>query len=400
MFNEGFLRRVLMFIGVILSGLITLIFVATPEPFDVPVPDDFPNITTKSGRIQQLSIAENYFDNPIGDAISGATLSSVVSWSTNSRYLLTNVKISTAEGTKTQAYVLDLVRRLYVPVPNASWIDTASWYGTRLLYQTDTKYAVFDIATGESHTFGGGNIFGKPLFSPDGTKVAYADHGIIFYNLATQKNVRISHDDGDVPVLWYMNGRKLLFTKKIESGAVKKDVVYQYDFDKKIATPLTPLDKPFKQATWLVRDEVAFITLGTDDGNFEYLYNVTTGESKFITETSEGRAFVSTQDDMLVVVEGKVATLYSKTLDIVKKNILATKGDVRSVILLSNQRLIVVQGVAHDASVVTLVNMEKKTETKLADIWLPYVFASPDGTSLATVATGNVAAKFIPVPRE
>jgi hypothetical protein len=401
MITEAFLKRVLMFIGVILSGLITLIFVSAPEPFQVPVVNELPQITTKSAQIKELEIAKEFFGKPIETTLSGSTLSSLVSWSPNGKYVLANVRFGSGDTVRTQPYVLDMLRRLYVAVPDARWIDTVSWAGTKLAYEMESGYGVFDVATGEANTFGTTASYGPPpKISFDATKVAYANKGVVLYSLLSHSDTRITSTDGDVPAVWFLDNKRIVFARNSINNKSAKSDLYTYDIRTKIPKKIATFDKPFKRAEWVERDSILLLTLGYDDGNFEYLYNVDTGDKKFIAETSEGRAFTSVGNGSVAVVEGKLLSLYDKTFTVTKSTTLTEKGRINSMTLLSKEKVVIVRDAGVDVSSVSLFDFNKNSETALDTIWLPYVVSAPDGLSLATVARGNQSAQFIDVPKD
>jgi hypothetical protein len=251
MITEAFLKRVLMFIGVILSGLITLIFVSAPEPFQVPVPVELPSIPTKSAQIKEFELAKSFFENPIAETISGATLSSLVDWSPNGKYVLGNVRFGSGDTVRTQPYILDMLRRLYIAVPNARWIDTVSWAGTKMAYEINPGYGVFDIATSEAVTFGTTVAFGTPpKISPDGTKIAYGNKGIVAYSLLSHTDTRMTSTEGDTPVVWFSDSKRLIFSRAVIGKKTGSDL-YIYDIRTKVPKKIGTFDKPFKRAEWV-----------------------------------------------------------------------------------------------------------------------------------------------------
>ncbi|MBP9852046.1 MAG: hypothetical protein KBC67_02170 [Candidatus Pacebacteria bacterium] len=399
MVSESFLKRVLMFIGFILSGLITLIFISTPESLQVPVPDSVPTITTKSSLAREFDEAKLFFESSIKTQIPGSSLASVVSWSPNSKYILANLRFIDPSGGTTRPYIMDLSRKLYVVVPNATWIDAASWSGTKIAYVANNGYSYFDVETNESATFGSPVSAGPvvdlstPVISGDGAYIAYNAGGLAVYSLKASKSIQLNQHNDDVPLLWKSDDKTLL----ISTGAGAERSLSEFHIGTRALRTIAALPQSISRAKWVAKDQLALLTLGFDDGYFDYAANLKTNSLSLLAETTEGIAFTSAREREMATLKGNKITLYGSEGE---KKIEAKRTDksrISNFELLPSPLALFVreQGDAYD---VATFNMTTLIETAVEDIWLPYVIVSPNGKSAVTVKEGNDSAQFVDLP--
>ena len=401
MFTQSFLKRVLMFIGIILSGLITLVFVAEPEPFSVPTLDQIPSITTKSTLVMEFNEAKSFFEEPVQNSIPGATLSAIVSWSPNGKYVIANMKFIEKNDIRTQAYVLDFDNHSYVAVPNAKWIDSVSWAENKMTFVSNSKYAVFDVLSRKYESFG--KSFGDsfPLISPDGTKIVYAEGGLYYYSIQSGKSFRLTSDQSDVPALWMSDSGELLYVRTIRDLKTKEAISSLIDLDLKPhkERQVAILEKPFKNAKWLSNGETALLTLGFDDGIFDYIYYIKTGQKKFISEASLGSALVDEFSNKIAIVSGKQVSIKDETLANIADATLPGNESVTMARLLIDGKILLVRNVSISSYKISLFNPANGEEQKIGETWLPYVVLSPNQRSLISVAEGNTGVKFFEIAR-
>ena len=395
MLSEAFLKRVLMFIGVILSGLITLIFISTPDSLQVPVPDSVPSITTKSTLNREFDEAKQFFETSIQQSINGATLAAVISWSPNNKYILTNLRLTDQNGGRTKPYIMDLFQKKYVEVPNATWIDQASWAGSKLAYQTADGYAYFNIETGESKTFGKKVGTAPPVFSSDGSYIAYVEDGIVVYSLKANQSIKLTNGVTDMPALWRSDAKSLFIFSNPESSSQKATLSLL-----KIGTRekqfIIELPQPAKRAQWIMSDQSALLTLGADDGSYDYGYVVSNHDLTLVAETSEGIAFTSNRDKQVATLKGNKISVYNSTIIKTFEAKRSEKSRVVYFSLLPNNATFLVRekGTKYDSA---LLNLKTLVETTLEGMTVPYALISPNGRSAITVKDGNSSAQFIDI---
>ncbi len=399
MISEAFLKRVLMFIGVILSGLITLIFISTPKSLEVPVPDELPQITTSSSLNQEFEEAKQFFALPVSDSVPGASIASVISWSPDNKYIVANLTIKTEAKTQTAVYLLDLSRKQYVQVPNVIWADTVSWAGTKLAYNTETGYGVFDADTHVSSTFGGTSNSSLPVISSDGEYVAYADNGIVIYSLNTAKSIRLTSNPTDIPALWESDNKTLvIFTQDETETSLAASSLAELHIGTREIKIIAQLPQSPKLAQWVARDQLALLTLGAADGYFDYTFNFLDGKLKLLAEISEGIAFTSTEDREVATFKGNKIAIYDERAEKIVDAKRSSKTKVVNFSLLPSLSAFLVRekNARYEAS---LFNIVTSTETVLGDMWLPYAIIAPNGQNAVTVQEGNDSVSFIEIPR-
>lgn len=302
-----------MFIGFILSGLITLIFISTPESLQVPVPDSVPSITTKSSLNRELEEAKQYFGSSIKAQIPGASLASVVSWSPNSKYILANVRFIDPSGPRVKPFVLDITRKQYVEVPSATLLDTVSWSGNKIAYATETGFGYFDIVTNQSKVLTTAGET-QPIISSDGSYIAYNNNGLAVYSVKTNKVTQLSQNKNDVPLLWKADDKTLI----ISTGENKKPTLAEFHIGTRAQVALTQLPESLAQAVWVSKDELVLLTLSVGDSYFDYAYDFSDAALTLLAETTEGTAFVAHRDREIGIVKGSRITTYDNHVE--KKN--------------------------------------------------------------------------------
>lgn len=416
MLSEPFLKRVLMFIGFILSGLITLIFISTPESLQVPVPDSVPSITTKSSQNRELEEAVAYFGAPIRTQIPGASLAAIASWSPNGKYILTNVRFIDPSGSKTKPYIFDIAGKRYIEIPNAPWIDYVSWAGSKLAYQARDGYGYFDLTTMTAKTFGMSDAKviaareAEPIFSSDGSYIAFNKNGLAVYSTRAGTTTQLNNVVDDVPLLWKSDNKTLVIAtddgstkndslKNAGEGNIpKKQNLATFHIGTKNKQFMVSLPQPMRRAQWVARDQLALFTLGSDDGFFDYSFDVTTNKLSLLAETSEGTAFSAIRDREIGILKANKLSLYdihgNKKLDVKR----IEKSEIANVSLLPSAALFV--RVAPDGYEVAKFNIETAVETVLDTINLPYVVVAPNGKMAVTVAEESSGAQFIEIPNE
>lgn len=398
MISEAFIKRVLMFIGVIFSGLITLIFISTPESLTVPVPDSFPTITTKSSLNREFEDAKDFFESSISDQIRGATLASVVAWSPNSKYIVTNVRISSSEKTTTKPYIFDMPNKKYIEIPNTNWIDSVSWSGSKIAYATDAGYGFFDIENSETNVFGVGEEKGNgnPIISPDGTYIAYPQDGIMVYSLRAKESIRITTNPNDVPALWKSDNKTLVIFSKTRTNTPEK-ILAELHIGTKAAKSITTLPQSPINATWISSDESALLTLGIDDSYFDYTYNFSSNKLTLLAETTEGLAFTSVKDRGVGTLKGNRISIYDKNGEKIQESKREEKSRIANFAMTSpySAFLIREKGKLYDSAI---FNINNSTEETLEDLHVPYVIVSPNGRSAVTISEDSDSANFIIIP--
>lgn len=407
MVSESFLKRVLMFIGLILSGLITLIFVSTPDSLDVPVPDSVPSITTKSSLARELEEAKKFFESSVSDKVPRASVASVVAWSPNSKYIFANLRFIDPTGSHTKPYILDLVRKKYVEVPNGGWVDAVSWSNNSIAYQTEKGYGYFDIATGESKMFGSSNSSNNstaqgfpPIISSDGSYVAYSDNGLAVYSIKTSKAIFLTQNRNDIPLLWKADDKTLIIaTTPATPGATnQKMVLSDFHIGTRMSHELVTLPQSIKRAVWVTRNKLALLTLGFDGGTFDYGFYLATNTLSLIAETSEGIAFTGVRDGQVATLKGNKITVYDSHLEKIADAKRTAKTSVAnfSLLPLSQSLLVLNKDKGYDLAT---FNLKTTTETMIENIWLPYVVLSPSTKNAVTVGEGNDNVHFINIPQ-
>ncbi|MEN9582624.1 MAG: hypothetical protein RL641_578 [Candidatus Parcubacteria bacterium] len=386
-----------MFIGVILSGLITLIFISTPESLQVNVPDNIPTITTKSAQKREFDEAKKFFESSIKSKIPGASLAAVVSWSPNSKYILTDLRFADSASIRTKPYIFDLANKEYIEVPNTDWIDTASWAGSKVAYATESGFGVFDVATNTSETFGNSSEnIDQPIISADGSYVAYADKGIMVYSLKASKSIRLTSNSEDVPALWKTDNKTILIYTASESKSAKATLVELHIGSREL-TKITDLPQSPKRAQWVERDQLALFTLGHDDNSFDYTYDFSNDTLTLLAETSEGLAFTSTKDKEIATLKGNKISLYDNHAVKIAEAKRSEKSKVVNFSLVPSKSVFLIRekGKKYDSAI---FNIDFAQETVLENLWLPYAIIAPNGKSAITVEEGNDAAHFIDIP--
>lgn len=401
MVSESFLKRVLMFIGLILSGLITLIFVSTPDSLQVPVPDSVPSITTKSSIARGFEEAKVFFESSVREQVPRASVASVVSWSPNGKYIIANLRFIDPTGGSTKSYVLDLGRKKYVEVPNAKWIDTVSWSNNAFAYQTEKGYAYFDVATGETKTFGGTTDTFPPIISSDGSYIAYTNNGLAVFSIKTSKAIVLTQNIQDIPLLWKADDKTLVISttdtvSTSSDGEMTKNKLAEFHIGTRAMRDIVALPQPVKQATWVAKNALALISLGADDGTFDYGLDFSNGNLSLIAETSEGIAFTGSRDGKIATLKGARLTLYGAHLEKISDLKRTSKGNIANFFLLPPTRalLFIEKDKGYD---IATFDMETSVETVIKNIWLPYAVLSPTGKNAVTVNAGNDNVDFFDI---
>lgn len=420
MISEAFLKRVLLFIGVILSGLITLIFISTPDSLEVPVPDQVPSIVTKSSLTRDFDEAKTYFESSVAAEVPGASLASLVSWSPNGKYVVANMRFTDPTGSRTRPYVLNFATKKYTAVPHTNWIDYVSWAGSSMAYATEKGFAVYDIERDTGGAFGGehGNPISTPVISFDGSYVAYSDGGISVYSTKAKKTTRLSSNTGDIPLLWQKDNKTLVVETAGNGAAIetvpKNSTQYSLatlHIGTRVLTPLVVLPQNAKQATWVVRDQLALLTLGSDAGSFDYSYNFSKNTLKLLAETSEGIAFTTVDNNRgIVTLKGNKVTVYDGHAEKINEVKRVAKSRVVLFAIIPNGHAFIVREKVNGASEnnsktatisqmyeAALFNFADGTETYLADLVLPYAIIAPNGKVAATIEDGNGNTQFIEI---
>lgn len=392
MISESFLKRVLMFIGFILSGLITLIFISTPESLQVPVPDSVPSITTKSSLNRELEEAKQYFGSSIKAQIPGASLASVVSWSPNSKYILANVRFIDPSGPRVKPFVLDITRKQYVEVPSATLLDTVSWSGNKIAYATETGFGYFDIVTNQSKVLTTAGET-QPIISSDGSYIAYNNNGLAVYSVKTNKVTQLSQNKNDVPLLWKADDKTLI----ISTGENKKPTLAEFHIGTRAQVALTQLPESLAQAVWVSKDELVLLTLSVGDSYFDYAYDFSDAALTLLAETTEGTAFVAHRDREIGIVKGSRITTYDNHVEKKTEVKRTEKNRIAHFSLLPSPLAMFVR--EQDGGYeVAAFNLQTSIETVVDTIWLPYTIVSPNGRTAVTVSEGSDAVQFVELP--
>ncbi len=401
MITEAFLKRVLMFVGVILSGLITLIFISTPESLQVPVPDQFPTITTKSALALEFKDAKKYFETSIKEKIAGASVDSIISWSPNSKYILANLIFSEKDQNnkttfRTKPYVLDMPSKTYIPLPNATRIDQVSWNENTLTYPADTGYGIFDIEKNTGQTFGSLVNGGQPVFSDDGSYVAYQENGIVLYSLKTEKSIRITNNIGDMPAVWKTDDKTLVFFRT-DDVLKKKQSLMEINIGKKEIKLLADLPQSAQKANWIEKDKLVLLTLGYDAGSFDYAFDFSNNSLKLIAETSEGIAFTSVAYRQLATLKGNKISLYDVNAEKVSETKRSEKSKVANFFLLPPPSIFLIRekGASFDSS---LFNLSDGTERVLKDLWQSKALVAPNYRNAIVIKKGGSSVEFVDIP--
>jgi hypothetical protein len=395
MITEGFLKRVLVFIGVILSGLITLIFISTPESLDVPVPNQIPSITTKSSQNRELDEAKKYFESSLASELPGASLVAVVSWAPNGKYILANMRFDEKNGNRTMPYILDLGAKKYIPVPNANWIDVVSWSDDVMTYPAQTGYAIFDIQNSTGRTFGSLVNGGRPVFSGDGSYIAYPENGIVLFSTKTNKSIRLTTDMADTPALWKNDSKAIVIFRAGDTTSSASLVEMQ--IGTRESTQLATLPQLAVDATWVIKDQLAKITLGFDDGYFDYAFDFTDNSLKLLAETTEGIAFTSVGPRAIATFKGNRISLYDSRAMKISETRRTERSRVVNFSLLSQTTALLIResDTGYEAATFNLIS---GAETPVEEMWLPYAVIAPNNRSAVTVPEGNDRAQFIELP--
>lgn len=390
-----------MFIGVILSGLITLIFISTPTSLEVPVPDELPQIVTSSSLNQEFEEAKQFFSIPVSQSIPGASIASVISWSPDNKYIVANLSIKDISETQTAVYVLDLNRKQYIKVPNVRWLDDVAWAGTKLAYATESGFGVFDADSLASATFGINDNAALPTISSDGEYVAYPENGIMIYSLNTAKSIRLTSGQNDIPALWQSDNKTLvIFTQQNQkkTGSSSASSLAELHIGTREINILTELPQSPKLAHWVARDQLALLTLGTADGYFDYTFNFLNQKLKLLAEISEGIAFTSYEDREVATFKGNKIVIYDERAEKIIEAKRSSKSKVVNFSLLPSLSVFLVteKDARYETSIFNLVT---NVETALGDIWLPYAIVSSNGQNAVTVQEGNDIVAFVDIPK-
>ncbi len=399
MFTESFLKRVLMFIGIILSGLITLIFVSTPESLQVPVPDQLPPITTKSALARDFAEAKQFFEAPVVAQVAGASFKNIVSWSPNGRYIVANLRFADPSGEHTKPYILNLQTKQYIAVPNADYVDEISWTDDTMTYLTERGYAYYDVLGDSGKAFGeinkdalGNVVIANPIISNDGAYIAYSDGGLFVYSIKTGKSIRLTTNQSDKPALWHADNKTIIFFSS--SQTPNEATLSEIHIGTRQTVILADLPQPAKTATWIAREQVARLTLGYDDGSYDYAYDFSNKNLKLFAETSAGVAFTDVVNKTLATFKANTVAVFDTSFTKISEVKRTEKTSVVGFDLATPNLAFFVRenDTTYEAA---SFDLSSGIETALGAMTSPRAIVAPNGRSAVTV--GSKSALFIDI---
>jgi|GEM_PF-3215665 len=156
-----------------------------------------------------------------------------------------------------------------------------------------TNLVLYDPASHTSETLPtDGNIYAGTL-SPDGTKYVFDSlEGIKLYDRKTKEVSVISSSQYDGASTWLADNKRLLGFKDtgkslLEAGNARQFGIW--DIKAKTFSPLAEGNIPagtVRNVTWIDPYTVARVNAGWDDGSYDYLYNMKSGEVLDLGDTS------------------------------------------------------------------------------------------------------------------
>ncbi len=215
-----------------------------------------------------------------------------VFWSPDNRFVLLSGEKQEEGGDITiGTYLIDFANETFVPVKDDYLLSEPTWSKDYVAFASNGVY-LFDLNKYEKIRASERVQAVAPIFTNDGTKLAYADQGVIVYGIATKTNTRLTDKPSDIPQAWYSDNAHIVYFRNtgtaLSDGAGQTQTLSILDTTTKESKDIkVGKEKKFQTARWITQDEMLHVVAGFDDGAFDYIVRPNTGVATFIAETSD-----------------------------------------------------------------------------------------------------------------
>lgn len=230
---------------------------------------------------------------------------------------------TTALGSeKEHTYVLqaNLVNGKVEVIDQGLFADVVSWApgGDAALYMKEQALYLVEIDTGKKVKLADNCFYGT--FSPDGSKIACTprDKGILIFERSGQFVKQVTQGKGDWYPLWYPDGKAIFYFgdlgKTLTDGAGQLQGLTKVDVTTGKVEKLFPEEQgKYRQAQWIVPGEALHVIKGWDDGYFEMIVNIDSGQVIPLGENSSQQysTTVNNKKGLLYKIEQGQISVYN-----------------------------------------------------------------------------------------
>lgn len=214
-------------------------------------------------------------------------------------FLFTGIDDSAEVQARTYAY--DLQLKKIIPLPG--FFDRGFENNHIVSIWKEQSLLLYDLLTDTTQAIPMENVVFGGVLSPDaGSYVFSTTEGLRLFDRTSQQTTTLTTEHYDGATAWFSDSARMLGFKAngtplYDAGVGRTFGIWS--IDDVVFTPITtsiPLPQSVRRATWIVPERIARVNTGYDDGSFDYLVDVTTGDTVEVGDTS-GALMAGMQED-------------------------------------------------------------------------------------------------------
>lgn len=204
---------------------------------------------------------------------------------------------------ETYLVMVDLINGKVASLDKGQYISPLQWSprGDKILYRKDDNLYIIDKAGKGKYRIAIKAYCGA--ISPDGAKVAFVQRqkGLFVSNIDGSALKQLTGELGDWYPVWYPDGRTLFYfaDRKTElgDGAGRLQGLGRIDVETGQAEALIPEEKgKYRRAEWVIPGKTLLVNKGWDDGFYEMVVNLETGEVYKLGENAGTKTYSTAVD--------------------------------------------------------------------------------------------------------
>lgn len=233
--------------------------------------------------------------------------------------------------------LVDLMNGEVSSLDQGEYITPIEWspQGDKILYRKDDNLYIIETAPKRIYQIAAGAYCGS--ISPEGTRVAFVqrEKGLFVANVDGSRVKQLTGDKGDWYPVWYPDGRSLFYfaDRQVElgDGAGRLQGLGRVDVETGRKDIMIPDEKgKYRRAEWVIPGKTLLVNKGWDDGFYEIVVNLESGEVHQLGENAGTKTYSTAVDKSRGIVYkaqgNEITGIDVNGLEIVAFSLLEPKG--------------------------------------------------------------------------